>query len=58
MGGVDDELLQETERIRRRLKEAGDALDQFVDQLTELTAQLVRDTGGGGRNDDAAASPG
>jgi len=54
--GVDEELLKETERIRRRLKEAASALDQFVDQLTELTAQLVQDTGGGGGDDDAAAS--
>lgn len=57
MVGVDEELLMETERIRHRLKEAADALDQFVSQLTELTAQLVQDTGGGGEDDDAAASP-
>lgn len=58
MVGVDEELLKETERIRRRLKEAAGALDQFVNQLTELTAQLVQDTGGGRGDDNAAASQG
>ena len=56
MVGVDEELLLETERIRRRLREAAAALDQFVDQLSELTAQLVQDTKGGGGDDNAAAS--
>jgi len=58
MPEVDDELLQETERIRRGLKAAAETLDEFVSQLAELTAQLRHDTRGGRGDDNAAASAG